>query len=209
MSKDKESREERLERVKQLLSQGELFAYEYWAKVNQPSLAASLNAQLFTLFLNGKTCEEIRRLNMALTLGQIVAARVEGDWDARRDEHLDRLLTETSKRAEQATLETVEFVCDMLAVASREHGEKFRRYLQTGSQADLGEFKIDSIFNLKQTIEILQKLTGADRVAKTEVKNTGEIVHRHEGQILPSKAPTSEEAANVLKNLKALLPKSN
>jgi hypothetical protein len=103
----------------------------------------------------------------------------------------------------------------MLSVANKQHGEKLKRYLQTGNMDDLGEFKIDSIFNLKQTIEILQKLTGQDRVIRTETTNKGEVLHRHEGTVTTpvlsvSKGPTAQEAADVLKNLKALLPvKSN
>lgn len=208
----KESREERIERVRKLLGDGEAYAFEYFLKVNQPALAPSLNAQLYTLFLNGRTTEEIRRINPAITLGQIVHARIEGDWDLRREEYLDRLLTETTGRVQQATLETADFVCDMLAVANKEHGDRLRKYLQTGNQDDLGDFKIDSIFNLKQTIEALQKLTGQDRQIRVLPAGMGKDQDLPVDQpvLSVSRAPTADEAANTLKNLKALLPpKSN
>jgi len=163
MSQTSETREQAIERVKALLNERELYAYNHFCSGQLPPIAPSLNAKMFGLFLQGRTCEEIRRLNQAITLGQIVAARIEGDWDRRRSEHLDRLLTETSLRVQQSTLETANFVCDLLAVADKEHGDKLRLYLQTGDKKDLGEFKIDSIFNLKQTIEVLQKLTGQER----------------------------------------------
>jgi hypothetical protein len=185
--------------VTPLLSKGEEYAFEYFQKSQQPPLAPSLNAKLFQLFLNGKNCEEIRRLNKDLTLGQIVWARIEGDWDQRRSDHLNSLLTETSLRVQQATLETADFVCDLLAVANREHGDRLRRYLQTGDQKELGDFKIDSIFNLKQTIEVLQKLTGQDR--QQTVQHKGEVMHTAVPIPAANKAPSPVEAANVLKLL--------
>ncbi len=193
-----ENREQRIERVTKLLSEGEIYAYEYWKKSSQGAVAASLNAQLFGLFLNGKNTEEIRRLNPLLTLGQIVSARIEGDWDKRRDEHLDRLLADTSGRIQQATMETSELICDMLAVANKEHGDKLRKYLQTGNEADLGDFKVDSLGNLKQAIEVLQKLTGQDKQSKLTL--AGEILHR-ESESDEKKLPTAEQANNVLKLL--------
>ena len=196
MSQQKESREQALERIKPLLTEGELFAWNYWQTSNQPALGSDLNAKLFSLFLNGKRPEEIRRLNPAISLGQIVAARIEGDWDKRREDHLDNLLNATSQRVQQATLQTADLVCDMLAVADREHGDKLRRYLQTGDEKELGDLRVDSIFSLTKTIEALQKLTGQDR--KSTVEHQGQVVYRSgEEPVLA----TSDQAKQALKLL--------
>jgi hypothetical protein len=197
------TREEKIKAALARLNQRELHAYNVWQGGNQNALAPSLNAKLFNLYLQGKSAEEIRRMNQAISLGQIVAAKVEGEWDERRDEHLDALIRETSRRSAQASMETIDFVCDLLAVANREHGDALRRYLQSGDAKELGDFKIDSIFNLKQTIEILQKLTGADKVTKSTVTVGGEITQRTE-TISPTAStgkPTSEDAAKVLQLL--------
>jgi hypothetical protein len=152
---------------------------------------------LFNLFLLGKTCEEIRRLNQQLQLGQIVAARVEGRWDERREEHLDQLLNATTQRVQQTTLETADFVCDILAVANREHGDRLRRYLQTGDDTELGDFRVTSLTTLKVAIETLQKLTGQDKQQKLTV--TGDLTTR---QAPAQEAlPSSDQAASVLKLL--------
>lgn len=138
--------------------------------------------------------EEIRRLNPSLQLGEIVAAAIEGDWHRRRDEHLDDLLTQTALRVQQVTLETADFVCDLLSVANREHGDKLRRFLQSGNEAELGDFRITSLPALKMAIETLQKLTGQDRQSKVHI--AGEVFHRQDNV---SRVPTAAEAGAALK----------
>lgn len=175
------------------LSSRELHAYKIWAGSNKPSLAPSLNAKLFQLYLNGKDCEEIRRLNPQLSLGEIAAAKIQGEWGRRREEHLSQLLEETSKRVQQTSMETTDFLCDILTAANREHGDKLRRFIQTGDSKDLGDFKIQSLASLKTVIETLYKLTGQDK--QSQVRITGEVVHRKTEVI----RPTSAEAGAVLK----------
>lgn len=196
----KENREIAIQRARALLSEKEESAYDYFCKSDQPALAPSLNAKLFTLWLNGKSCEEIRRLNQGLTLGQIVAARIEGDWDALRKEHLDRLLQETSTRVQQTTFETADLVCDMLAAANKEHGDRLRRYLQTGDEKELGDMRITGISGLKSAIEILQKLTGQER--QKSVTIGGELTSYSASSVAAvNKKPTSAQAEQVLKLL--------
>lgn len=180
-----------------LLSPRELHAYNVWRGSNRPSLAPSLNAKLFALYLQGKTCEDIRRLNEALTLGDIVAARLQGKWDERRDEHLDRLLSQTSLRVQQETLETAGFLCDMMAVARSEYGDKFARFLMTKDPKELGDLKIDSIDDLRKAIDMLQALTGQNR--KSTVQHVGEVQVAVPETV--TRGLTASEAAAALKQL--------
>lgn len=199
----KENREQALERIAPLLTEREVYAYDHWRSSDQPQLAPSTNAKFFNLFLQGKSCEDIRRLNQTISLGQIVAARIEGDWDALRKEHLDQLLRETSLRVQQTTLQTADFVCDLLAVANKEHGDQLRKYLQTGDPKELGSFRIDSLKSLREAVEVLQKLTGQDK--QTTIHHKGEV--QHSVSPLPilqaNKAPSADEAARVLKLLRS------
>jgi hypothetical protein len=192
-------REQAIEKAKTYLSKRELHAYSVWCGTEKPALASSLNMKLFQLFLQGKGTEEIRRLNPQLQLGEIVAARIEGRWDERREEHLDQLLSNASMRVQQATMETADFVCDLLAVASREHGDRLRRYLQSGDETELGDFRVTSLGSLKTAIEMLQKLTGQDQ--QRHLKVTGNLT------TTPAAAdatPSSAQAATVLKLLTAV-----
>jgi hypothetical protein len=202
-----EQREQAIEKAKSYLNQRELAAYSYFCNSKQPALAPALNAKLFQLFLNGKSTDEIHRLNPQLSLGQIVSARIEGRWDERREEHLDQLLTSTSMRVQQITLETADFVCDLFAVANREHGDKLRRYLQTGDEKELGDFRITSLAGFKTAIEILQKLTGQERQTTQKVHGAVEVVHRPDPILSVARPPAPAEAADVLKKLLQLGPK--
>lgn len=195
-----EQREQAIEKAKTYLTKRELGAYNYFCNSNQPALAPSTNARLFALFLQGKGTEEIMRLNPTLSLAQIVHARVEGRWDERREEHLDGLLNNTSLRVQQTTLETADFVCDLLAVANREHGDRLRRYLQSGDEKELGDFRISSLASLKTAIEVLQKLTGQERQSTSKIAVSGEVVHRP-AILSVARPPAPAEAASALKLL--------
>jgi hypothetical protein len=157
------------------LTDKQVLAYNFFLESAQPALAPSLNAQLFELFLTGKDCDEIRRLNPAITLGQIVAARLQGDWDLRRDEYTDSLLDRTTERVRQSTLESALLVCDMLSVVNKEHGDAMRRYLQSGDTKELPSFRINTMQGFKYAVEVLQKLSGQDR--QQQVKVSGTVNH--------------------------------
>lgn len=193
----KENRDEKIQKATALLNNEESHAFSLFCATQEPNLAPSLNARLYNLFLQGRSCAEIQAQNRPLSLGQVVSARIEGEWDRRRSEHLDSLLTNTTLRVQQGTLETADFVLDLLAVMKVEHGAKLRQYLQSGDKSDLGDFKIDSLSNLKSTIEILQKLTGQDK--KQQLNVTGEITHKD--KTAGNSAPTSDEAQRILKLL--------
>lgn len=163
------------------LTPRELAAYRFWAKSGQPRLAPTLQAQLFDLFLQGKTVEEILKVNKGLTLAQVTTARVEGEWDLRRDEYLHDLMVNTRSVLQQSTLEAVNFMTDILAVVHKKYGQAARLYLQTGDEKHLKGFDIGSIGQYKAVVEVLQKLSGVDQQPKrTEEKVSGEIVHRHQ-----------------------------
>lgn len=174
----------------------EQYAFDQFKKSDLPKLSPSLSAKLFELFLNGKTCEEIRKLNPQYTLGQIVAARIEGDWDGQRVEYERTLLAGVRRRAAQAQLETITLVADMLAAAKRVFGDKIARYFQTGDEAELGDLKIRNIKDLQALTEMLLKVTGQDTK-----KVQGEVHHHHHEEPEPPKRLTSDDADAILKML--------
>lgn len=190
-----ENQQDAIEKAESSLTEREAHAYRVWQGSARPPLAPSLNAKLYALYLNGKTTEEIRRLNQQLTLGDIVAARVSGHWDDRRQEFLEHLLDHTTERVQQATLQTAELLCDLLTAADVQHGDKLRRFIQTGDEKELGDLKITTLGGLKAAVEILQKLTGQDRQKSVSV--FGEVIHRQP----ESAQPTPAKAEQALKLL--------
>lgn len=110
-------------------------------------------------------------------------------------EHLDNLLTNTTDRYKQVTLESVNFVADLISATNKQNSEKINRYFQTGDPEDLGSLQILSLKGYKEAVELFQKLTGTDKIQKVG----GEITVNHKAT--PNTLPTSEEAADILKQL--------
>ena len=165
------------------LSEAELYALELFKK-NQAAgklegkpIALDIQEKMFEVYLQGKTLGDIRKINAAkFSMGQIVAAAVEGRWDLQRKAYLEDLLTRVRTRALQAAAEGAEFVADAMAVAHKKHGDSLRRFLQSGDPKDLGDFDLGGIGNYRTLVELMLKLTGQDQVRKVSV--SGSVEHR-------------------------------
>lgn len=179
------------------LSKAERLAYDSWCARSEPALSPQFQAQLFELFLNGSSCEEIVKLNPGLQLGSVVAARIRGNWDERRDEHLNKLLEGIRERVQQVTLETVEVMADTLAVANKMHAKKLKKYLQTGNPEDLKgiDFTPTSMRQYKDVVDLLMKLTGQDKQQKV----SGEIKHTVDTPVPVAAVPINgDQSAQIL-----------
>jgi len=177
------------------LSARELHAYRAWKGMAQPKLSPDNQARFFALFLKGESVEEIVRLNRGYSLGQIVQARVDGDWDARRDAYLQDLLNNTRSIVQQTALESIKFVADVMAAAHKKHGEAARRYIQSGDEKELTGFAIEGLREYKTAVETLQKLTGQE--GKTRVEHSGVVTV---DAVAPVHRPlTAGEASNIIR----------
>jgi hypothetical protein len=192
--------EQALVDAKSSLNPKELAAYDTYVASGKPALSLSMSLQLYELFLNGKSCEEIARLNPHFTLGMIVRARVEGLWDARKAAHVSELYGNVRDRVQQVQLEAVRFTTDMISAAHKQFSDKIQRYLMTGDERELGDLQIRNLRDYKSSLELLLKITGQDK----EQKITGQVVHKHEGVPAPTaKAFTPEQADEILKIMEA------
>lgn len=172
------------EQKEALLTERELREYRVYLRLNQPPMAPSAQMAFFQVFLNGQNCEEIHRLNPnGFSLGAMVRARIENDWDQRRIEHQELLMARVRERVQQVTLETVERVANELAASNKFVTDKVLRYLQTGDVNELVGTSVGSMKHLREMVELLQKLTGQD-AKKNQTQIGGVVEHRHvvEGQ---------------------------
>jgi len=184
--------------VEKSLSPKEVKAYRYWKNSREAELAPATQAKLFSLYLNGKTTHEIQALNPGFSLGQVVYAKIKGEWDRRRNEHLDYLLNTVQQRVIQVTAESAIFIADLLSATNKYHGEAIKKYLQTGDPSDLGELQINSLQGYTRAVELLQKLTGQDKQQKLLVD--GVVTHKTENDIIDVPV-TAEEAGDMLKKI--------
>lgn len=136
-------------------------------------LAPQTAAAFYNLYLNGSDCREIHRLNSSFPYESVLWARVKYNWDAQRDEYVFQLQLGIKDKMVRAQLETASFLTDVLAAARKKHGDKIKKYLQTGNDADLGNaMNVDTIHGLLKAVEGLQKITGQDRETKIRKEET-------------------------------------
>jgi hypothetical protein len=183
------------------LDDREQYALTKWQAGTHPALAPDTQAKLFRLFLNGKSTHEIHRINPQFSLGQVVHARIKGKWDERYEQHMDELLNGVKARVQQVTLESIEFVSDLIAAANKKFGERIKKYLQTENPDDLGDLQITSLDGYRKAVELLHKLTGQD---KAQGKSELTVVHKaDESMQKPGIVQSSDEAAKILELLVA------
>jgi hypothetical protein len=177
-------------------------------------LSTQTAIQLFGLFLQGYSTDEIQRLNPnygSIGLGLIVKARIEHDWDAMRAEYIADLMLTVRQTVEKSVLESIQFAADGLAVYRKLVGDRFKRYLQTGNPEDLGEFKEMSFKTYKDLIAIMQQLTSHNATPPpqqpTYVANEPEAVDAELVRVPQLAADRPVEAAEAAKMLEFLVKK--
>lgn len=180
-----------------LLTEKERSAYDSYIKTDNRSISTATQAQWFSLFLRGKSCFEIQRLNSGFHLGAVVKCRIEGDWDAKLQQYRESLFDGVREKLQQTELESIEFLSDMLAAAHKQHGDRIKRYLQTGNEAELGDMLISSVRAYKEVLELITKITGQER--QQHVQHVHQITT--DGSIALPSNPTSDQAEQLLRLL--------
>lgn len=163
--------------IRDILNDIEIQAYSSEIAENRAELTLPEQDQLFGLFLGGYTCDEIQKLNSQYTLGAIVRARMNGEWDKKRDEYRQKLFLMTKDRVAQTVIESANFMAMLLSVTSKKYADRLVQFMQTGDDALLEGFSVKGVDKYAQLLEMLMKITGADQ--KKQVI-TGEITHKHE-----------------------------
>lgn len=194
--------EENRERALARLSPDERSVYDRFVRAGRHEISADFAARLYGLYLQGVSCDDIARLNSAVDLATILAARVRYLWDERKDAYVADLMCVTGDVVRKTAAETVQLLGLMMAVATKRHGDAFKKYLATGDESVLGEFDIKTIKQMKDAVEMLMKVTGADR--KQEVKLTGGVLHE-DGPQRTANARASRITAEEADEIRRLL----
>jgi len=157
-------------------------------------LSPKTSADFFELYLAGSSCEDIAKLNPAFGLGIIVKARVDYDWDSKKEEYITALFTNIKEKIQKNQLESIEFNILAGTVFQKLWSTKFKKFLQTGDEKELGDLKGMSFKVYKDISENIMKLTGQDK--KQQVVS-GEVIHKVE---VPANKPLSpKDASSILK----------
>ena len=178
------------------LAERERYAYLYFlqnrGKTGASSfpLAYSSQESLYNLYLNGRTCVEIREANPQFGLGQIVFACVDGDWERRRQEHFEGLMAKVGDRVKQVTMEGASFAADVMSATHALYKQKINQFYQTGDMEILKDLGLGSVKTYKDAVELLQTLTGQDKVKTVK----GQIDHHYtNAQEITEAPPTPKD----------------
>lgn len=165
-------REKRIETAVLRLSDRELAALRYWQASTDPELSPVTQAELFQLYLTGRDTEEIRKLYPTFSLGHIVHAKVFGDWDAKRDEYREQLLSRTAERMQQAQLESCNTLADWLFASNTLIQSKLQRYNATRDEKELDGLAVTDPMGFKRLLESMKIASGRDAVKQVNVSGT-------------------------------------
>lgn len=136
-------------------------------------ISAQLAAQLFTVFLEGYSCAEIADLNKdkLLSEGDILYCRKKFNWDKQKYDYTLNLQKQIGEKLLKIKLESIQFLTNLLSVTHKINNERNLKYLQTGNPEELSEEWAKSPTSYKQVWEIIQKITGEDKITKHEIKS--------------------------------------
>lgn len=200
-----------LDKKLSLLSEVEREAYD--KAESYPPLSPVTAAKFFGLFLQGYGCMDIARTNPefgALALGLIVRARIDYDWDTERDLYIRTMMELIRVKTEKATLEGIQFASDGMAVFHKLVGDRFRKFIQTGNEEELGEFKHMSFKMYKEFVQIFTKLTGKDQIVIPNAELDSQDGPKSELKVATSedKPVSAETAEDMFKLLSSVKVKS-
>lgn len=165
--------------------------YHRWRRGgNDNPLPLGTSLQLYELFLNAYSCEEICRINgEKYPLGQIVDARIRYDWDRRKQEQIESLYSRIEDKVVRVKNNAVSYLADLLAAAHKLNGEKVQKFLMEGNPEVLDGLKLSTIKDYREIVNMFILLTGGSyNLAKNtnnpkfpgnDINVKGEVKHIH------------------------------
>lgn len=195
-----ENKNELPERLK-LLNDEEIRAYRKYLDSGLAPLAASKAGEFFSLFLQGYSTFDIVKANPSFSLGLIVRARVDFNWDKHRDKYLEDLFGGIKEKISKVQMEAVSFTTDAMSVYHKLIGNRFKKFIQTGDEETLGDWKEFSFKNYKDFSEILLKLTGQNGKEGIKIEVNAKPEPRNSVDVEVIARPTVSDAADLLEKL--------
>lgn len=184
------------------LTARERAAYKCSIDRKEPFLSPVTADQLYSLFETGRSCEEIQALNKGISLGIVVRARIDFEWDDRRDAHFEALRLQARTYAQNLTLESVAFLGDLLNAFHKHDRAKFQRFIQTGNAEEFAGALLLTSANLKTyqgLLDMVMKITGQDSTKTQNIHGVVEHHHTVDSPIPQAARPlTPEEAVAVI-----------
>jgi len=143
------------------LTHDQIAAAERYLKNNKTS--GILNPQealpLYEMYLLGYSFEEIQKSYSQYVLGKIILTAALNSWVKDREKVAGSIMDRIKARIVRSTVEQVEYLTGMLAVASVESKEEVQAYLNDPKNNAAPSMRIKSFKEYKDVVETLSKVT--------------------------------------------------
>jgi hypothetical protein len=168
-----------------------------WRRGEEAPLPLARALQLYTLYLNGYSCDEIYRINGGrIPFGQIVDAKERYQWDERKKTQIDSVYSNIEEKIIRTKNDAILHITDRLAAAHKIMGDKLRLFLQDGDSSTLEGLDVEDLKTYKDLLNLLVTLTNT-KDSKKDVRVDGTVNHVHVVGSQPKKM-SGQEASNML-----------
>jgi hypothetical protein len=166
---------------------------------------------LRTLYNVGYSCQEIHNNFPEYPLGAILLARVQQNWDEKREEHRKQLEMEILKTVKNARMESVKLVADLINATQVSWKQQLMTYLANPEKEKIPEFLPKTLHQFTALANSLKDLTETDKNVKNDTPGANggglpTIIINNNGS--PSNGGTTVEVSHHAQKVKEALVKS-
>ena len=152
---------------------------------------------LYEMFLLGYSFEEIHKNYAQFSLGRIVLTAALNSWVKDREKLAGSVMDRIKSRIIRSTVEQVEYLSNMLAVANAESKDEVSAYLADPKNTPAPTMRIKNFKEYKDVVETLAKVTDFIRSTSTpgiEEKDPPKNIGGRPRKELPKPADRTDEA---------------
>ena len=174
---------------------------EYLSSPNAVRIAPSTAANFLTLYLEGRSVEQIHKRFPQWPKGALLRARHEYGWDLARQNYVSDMTKQIAGRMSKVKAEVVHYLIDSLAITHKEFAREMEIYLQNPCKENLPRNRIKSLREYRDTIKTLGEALNIGQPAKAPMEGAPSVavqVNAAEGSTVKI---TSGEQSNVLRAL--------
>ena len=153
---------------------------------------------LYEMYLLGYSFEEIQKNYAQYPLGRIILTASLNSWTKDREKLAGSIMDRIKSRIVRSTVEQVEYLSNMLAVANMESKDEVEKYLADPKSNPAPSMRIKSFKEYKDVVETLAKVT--DFIKSTAMNSPEEkdppknIGGRPKRETLPKPSDRTDEA---------------
>lgn len=121
-----------------------------------PTISPAVAANFLSLYLEGRSLEQICREFKQWPRGAILQACYEQGWQAHKERYIEDLMMQLRDRLVKSKLDVVNHLMDVLAVSHKEFAREMSIYLQNPKSENLPKNRIKSHREYKDVLSTLQ-----------------------------------------------------